>query len=77
MEMLKLKYLRLTGKLEAGYHVVRQYFDLEDTTETRHSLGTFLGVVSCVGIFYTVVILEKLLCLASQATQTVVAIITQ
>lgn len=71
MTMIKLQYNRLANKFEATYHQARTALSLDDTTETR----TFLGVVSCVAIYYAIYIGVKLFALASGAAHTVIAII--
>ena len=70
-----LRYRKLTDKFEEFYQYSREKIGLEDTGTNRQALGTFLGVVSCVGIYYVLVILAKIAELAMDATATVIAII--
>ena len=75
MQKLMLRYRKLTDKFEEFYQYSREKIGLEDTGTNRQALGTFLGVVSCVGIYYVLVILAKIAELAMDATATVIAII--
>jgi|GEM_PF-5121477 len=75
MQKLMLRYRKFTDKLEEFYQYSREKIGLEDTETNRQALGTFLGVVSCVGIYYTMLMLSKIASLAIDATATVIAII--
>lgn len=72
--MLKIQYNRVANKFESKYQQFRILLGLEDTSETRQALSTFMGVVTCVAIYYAILIISKLLSVAVQAADTVIAI---
>lgn len=73
--MLKIQYNRVADKFESKYQQLRIMLGLDDTADTRQALSTFMGVVTCVAMYYALVVISKLLSVASQAADTVIAII--
>jgi len=75
MQIIKQQINKLSNQFERAYQAVRKYLGLEDSNETRQVLAPFIGVVSCVGLYYVLAVVSKIVMLATQASETAIAII--
>lgn len=75
MKIIKLQINKLANQFERAYQAVREKLGLDDSTETRQVLAPFLGVATCVVLYYVLAFVSKVFILATQASETAIAII--